>query len=307
MAEIDVDDDLIFEQLPQRYRESRDIGQVRSAWRSLLVRCMGRHLEEIRMAIQNFSSAQSKFLGIVARYERDETAQRIIHEFAEDSIPGLIQLLSDTSLQGTVTKDPIMCDGDLDARSFTMGPDATTSLDLQARTSVGPPAASRTVAPVAPMTPASTRSDERVSVAGPSGLRTLPTSLDVGIPTQRQKRPLEEAGQLPRGADSPLKKARGETSFQKSSTFKVWRTIQLWEIDGDDYIFQEPRCGPGWFIVRCNLSKQVGVNEPVGFDRHPLEENVAMDHFNNKNLSCHDSTTIYTLESIMQDFGHRGK
>lgn len=313
-------DDLLVLQLPESYRASRNVDEIKRAWQTILEREVGRHLEKIKQDVQDFTSAQTKMLNLLATYERDETAELILRRFAQDSLPGLLHLLPGIS-SGSQLQLPIrlgddpegMVDNDTDARSVTMGLEPIVTTRTPPVASMGPPGDSGSVrvarAPVAPMAPAV----ESESEAGPSSFQEGPNVYLPGDRLQIGKRPLNTAADDSRSSSSPSKKARTNGAGSRClqvNTSRVWRTIQIWEVHGTDYIFQDDRCGPGYFVIRCNLSEQgqVGVNKPFKFtDAHPLESNEALDHFNNWDLPCHSSTKSYTLDDIIRGFAHRGR
>lgn len=79
--------------------------------------------------------------------------------------------------------------------------------------------------------------------------------------------------------------------------------IDTWELEGLDYLFQDPKVGKDWLCVRCNWEDALGI---VRFAQHPLESGCALDHFNKKGLKCHDSSRSYTWDDILREFTFRG-
>lgn len=78
--------------------------------------------------------------------------------------------------------------------------------------------------------------------------------------------------------------------------------IDTWELEGLDYLFQDPKVGKDWLCVRCNWEDALGI---VRFAQHPLESGCALDHFNKKGLKCHDSSRSYTWDDILREFTFR--
>jgi hypothetical protein len=86
---------------------------------------------------------------------------------------------------------------------------------------------------------------------------------------------------------------------------KCGSTDETYMIEGNEYIFEYPSFGPGWFVLRCHHGE---VTAPHTFDRDPLAANRALDHFNDpKAYNCHDTSKRYTLDEIVMNFGYRGE
>ncbi|KAK0704110.1 hypothetical protein B0T21DRAFT_377953 [Apiosordaria backusii] len=90
----------------------------------------------------------------------------------------------------------------------------------------------------------------------------------------------------------------------------LMRTIPCAEVVGQDWIFEFPTIGPGWFILRCD--KEIPVD---GYCHHfrtnPIVGNRALKHFTNRATAtkCH-STPVpgdWTLEMIVREYGYKGK
>lgn len=315
MANTNLEDRLV-QNVSQAYSQARRQCQI------IVEEEMGRHFDQIRRAVEALTATRAKMLTILTQFERDEAAERMLHDIVQGAVPHLHRLLSDFSpsereevvqqpLAILPADNPFLDDvPDSDARSFTMGLDAPNTPSAPSREDggavMGPPPV-RSVAPVAPMTPSTGGREERVAEAGPSGLRkTLVHPNSHKKTTQNGKRPAEEPAEGSNNPKSPSKKPRKEFSASRLSPIGPPRSVFAWEAFKADYIFSDERCGSGWYVIRCNLSQQEGINEPFHFEEHPLENGVGLDHFNSK-MPCHESDRKYTVEDIIREFSHEGE
>jgi len=99
--------------------------------------------------------------------------------------------------------------------------------------------------------------------------------------------------------DQPYPASKKKKTSQLPKAIVDW-----WDVEGAEYIFQYAPFGSDWYVVRCDRGK---VEMPFIFKQHPLKDNLALEHFNNKKCKYHDSSRLYTEEEIMTQFGHRGK
>ncbi|KAK0615554.1 hypothetical protein B0T17DRAFT_346820 [Bombardia bombarda] len=85
------------------------------------------------------------------------------------------------------------------------------------------------------------------------------------------------------------------------------KDLDAWEVEGEDFIFQYPSFGPGWFVLRCDFGD---FRPPVQFKANPFDAMIplAMQHYNTEN-GCkghvHRRREQYTADEIMQEHGHR--
>lgn len=323
MADLTTVDITILQQLPQAYKLSRLIQPICEAWQPVLDRKMGRYLDLVKEGIIGLSDAKMTVLKDLAQFERDDTAQLIVREFLNEKLPGVFQLLHEISPQSNEYENHFMKPtaveedwDDMDSRSFTMGPEPitppTSILTRTVMSMMGPPP--HTNAPTAPMTPTEPSNDRFPIQAGPSCIRSGPAdptshgTYNLLTSQQKGKRPLDVVSlDEQQTSDSPRKRPRATVRFSTSATTQKPRTIVFAEVQGQDYIFKDHRCGEGWYIIRCNLSELEGINKPFSFSQHPLESSLAMNHFNSNGFSCHESDRNYTVEDIIQGFSYRGK
>lgn len=323
----DLLDDRIYRVLPQRYRTPQN---QRREWDAMLRQELGSYLDQIEDSIRGFASARPRMLSILTKYERDETADRILREYVEEKLNGVpLQLLCDnfTRLRGEQHFTGFIIDGPglelsdgvnrLDRRSVTMAAEPMSpSGAQQAAMFMAPPP--RPIAPVAPMSPETPWQSEHVqAVAGPSSrqrVSTAPQTIeapDTAAPHPTSKRPVDSLVQEEQHDVLPSPTKRAKTSSARlilPIPMDITRFVDMFEVDGEEYIFKDARCGPGWHVIRCNIGKMESVNSPTRFTQHPLEDNVALDHFNQK-LKCHPvpPKNKYTEEMIIQKFAYRGK
>lgn len=309
--------DAITRMLDPTYLASRDIEQVRKTWNPILHQEMGRHWDMIKEGMKGFAFAHTEMVKVLAKYERDETAELVLHDFLDRMFPGALELLTQigpyiNQYPSCVTDEVILIIDDSDSRSVTMGPEPGSSRRPEPTTSMGPPP--RPIGLLTPETPSRHRYGES---SGDSGLSTIYDVPDSPPPDaahgpltlqQTAKRSLDtldiEPAQSP---GSPSKRAKKATGLQSVAPAKVTRTIDLWEVEGTDYIFKDKRCGHGWYVIRCNLGQQPGVNAPGKFVKNPLEGNTALNHFNDQSHTCHDTNRKWTIEDIIRECAHRGK
>lgn len=76
-------------------------------------------------------------------------------------------------------------------------------------------------------------------------------------------------------------------------------------MDGFEYIFRDKRCGPGHYVIRCNVDRNPPMGHPGVFVKPPLEDNIALDHFNSQGHACHDSSKEYSIDDIIREFAHQ--
>ncbi|KAI7785332.1 hypothetical protein LA080_007617 [Diaporthe eres] len=295
--------DLIIQKLPREYVESRGIEKVRGTWIPLIDEEMSRHWDLIKEGIKGFSLAHAGMLSALTRFERDETAELIIRQFVDDRFPGALDLISQieplvNQYPSHVVEEAVMVCDDHDIRSVTMDVEPGPSNYHRGESSMPPPP--RPAAPLTPVTP-----------AGPKGIRhqndhEQPPVGDVSSDTdhgslallQTAKRSLDVVEvDNPRTPESPTKKAKSTTA--PHSTGKVTKSVDFWEVEGQQYIFKDNQCGPGWFVVRC------GPGQRVPFLKHPLKGNIATDHFNDDDQPCHDSRRIYTFDDVLREYTYR--
>lgn len=302
--------DSITRMLPREYTESRDIETVRNYWNPIIDREMSKYWDLIKEGIRGFTLTRYKILSALTKLERDETAELIVRDFLDSTFPGALDLI--TQIDPVVNQYPsrlapeavMVCDND-DIRSVTMDVEPGPSTRRHGESSMGPPP--RPAAPLTPVTPAGLRD------IGEQGAREAPSVWDRanspssgtahGLLSLRQtaKRSLDVMEfDPPQTPGSPTKKAKGSTGLQPVGP--ATEPIDLWEVEARQYIFKDKRCGPGWYVVRCNTTL-----EPKKFQNHPLEDNLALDHFNSPTAVCHDTNKMYSLDEIIRDFTYRGK
>lgn len=299
--------------LSSEYRESRDIKRVKKEWDPFLRHQLGRHWEMIQEGIKGFLRARDDVFKALAKYERDETAELICGEFMDNVFPDALDVLA--QLGPVVNKYPSyfkdaadMTIEDFDARSITMGPESSLSSRPGPTTSMGPPP--RPTAPMKPVFGPATRGKTDVcgkesDNAEPPSIYEIPDSppsddYDHGALTWQKngKRSRDTLGtEALDTSGAPSKKAKRANGTQ--------RTIDIQDIEGAEYIFRDKRCGPGHYVIRCNVGKSPRRGQPGVFVTPPLEEDTALDHFKSKSATCHDTTKDYTIEDIIHEFAHR--
>lgn len=288
--------------LPREYRNSRDIEQVKKTWNPILHQEMSRHWDMIREGMKGFSLAHDKVLKALAKYERDETAEIVCREFLDNMFPGALDLLTQIGPlvdqypscfadEGTMTLD------DSDARSDTMGPEPGSSKRPGLTTSMGPPPRPCALMIAEPF--------DSVGKAKTDACGDLPDSPPLGFTDhgpltlqQNGKRPLETLeGEPLQATETPSKKAKKTNGAQK--------TINYWDVEGVEYIFKDKRCGPGYYVIRCNVERHPPLGHPGVFVKPPLDGTTALDHFNSRGHTCHDSSKEYSVDDIIREFAHR--
>ncbi|KAK2607629.1 hypothetical protein N8I77_006292 [Diaporthe amygdali] len=300
--------DSITRMLPHDYKESRKIENIRNVWYPLLYQEMSRHWDLIKEGIKGFTRARDEMRSALVNYERDETADSIVHDFLDNTFPGALELIKQidpylNQFPSRVAQEAVMiCDDDDDIRSVTMDIESGPSNYRHGESSMGPPP--RPAAPLTPVTPAGLRDTGNQGDDSSSAVWNHP-----GSPSpdpahgrlsllQTAKRSLDVMEvESPQNPGSPTKKAKSTTGPQAT---EVTMDIELWEIEGKQYIFKDKRCGPGWFVVRCDP-----LDQRTQFEEHPLESNMAMKHFNEVACDDHDRTKKYTLDDIIREFTYR--
>lgn len=317
----------ILRALPDRYKSTHN--QVRE-WEVLLGQELGNYLDRIEESIRGFVSARPKILSILTLFERDESAESILREYVEGRLNGVpLQLLFDdfTRFRGEqhfLNNDAGAEHGDgmdrMDRRSVTMAAEPATNTDTQqaAINMAPPPRPSAPEAPMTPYTPSNPRQNsDAPPMAGPSGqhsvsnssVRTHVQDTSVPGPHSTGKRLIDnsELEDQHQSLQSPSK--RPKTNWSRLlPVIEVSRFVCMYEVVDDDYIFKDARCGSGWLVIRCNIKEIQFVNVPTRFTQHPLENNLALEHFNQKS-KCHlgPPKNKYTEEVILQKFAFRGK
>lgn len=301
--------DYIIQKLPQAYAESREIEKVRRVWNPILDEEMSRHWNLIKEGIKGFSLAHAGMLSVLARFERDETAELIIRQFLDDRFPGALDLISQidplvNQYPSHVVQEAVMLCDDDDVRSFTMDIEPGPSTYRRGESSMAPPP--RPAAPLTPVTPGGPKGTRHQNAheQPPVGDAPEDASSDTAHGSlallQTAKRSLDVVEvDHPRTPESPSKKAKSSTAPQPAGP--VTKSVDFWEVEGQQYIFKDSQCGPGWYVVRC------GPGQRAPFLSAPLRGNVAMDHFNHDNQPCHDSRRIYTFDDVLLEYTYRGK
>ncbi|PSR80839.1 hypothetical protein BD289DRAFT_484729 [Coniella lustricola] len=88
---------------------------------------------------------------------------------------------------------------------------------------------------------------------------------------------------------------------------EVTRSITLAGVSEEEFIFADELCGPGWYVIRCNpngRSAKAGI-APARFQRHPFQHDLALHHFNNKSMECHNMRRKHTVQDIIREFAYR--
>ncbi|KAL1855746.1 hypothetical protein Daus18300_011029 [Diaporthe australafricana] len=300
--------DPITRMLPQEYTKSRDIETVRNYWNPIIDREMSRHWDLIEEGIRGFKLARYKMLSALTKFERDETAELILRDFLDSTFPGALDLI--TQIDPIVNQYPsrlapeavMVCDND-DIRSVTMDVEPGPSTRRHGESSMGPPPCP--AAPLTPVTPAGLKETREQGAAEAPSVWDHPDSPSSGTAhgilslRHTAKRSLDVMEvDPPQTPESPTKKSKGLIGPQP--TGPATEPIDLWEVVAKQYIFKDNRCGPGWYVVRCNTTL-----EPKRFQNHPFEGDLAMDHFNDPKSVCHDTNKIYILDDIIRDFTYR--
>ncbi|KAJ4397402.1 hypothetical protein N0V93_001629 [Gnomoniopsis smithogilvyi] len=299
-------------------------------WESSLRQELGSYLDQIEQSIRGFAAFRPVLLEFMSKYERDGMAERILYEYVEERLRGVpLHLLSEdfASPSGERRWASTAIDeagpefGDeldrMDRRSVTMAAEPTPTPNNQlATTSMAPPP--RPIAPLAPMTPVtpflSWRNVHIQAEAGPSnrqGVLDSPVlneaSDKVGI--QKGKRsidslqPQEQQQSL---SSSPKRLKMSSASVAPQVPINISRAVDWFEVDTMEYMFSDSRCGPGWLVIRCYTGKTQFLKPTVSFRQHPLKNNLALDHFNQR-LPCHPAPPKdkYTEEMVLQKFAYR--
>lgn len=304
-----IDFDSIIQNLPQAYAESRDIEQIRKVWNPSLYQEMSRHWDLIKEGIKGFSLAHAGMLSLITKFERDETAELVIRQFLDDKFPGALDLISQidplvNQYPSRLVQEAVMVCDDDDTRSVTMDVEPGPSTHRRGESLMGPPP--RPAAPLTPVTPTGSKGTRHQGdhEEPPVGNASEPSSSDTAhgslVLQQAAKRSLD-VGELdqPLTPESPSKKAKTSTAPQSASP--VTKSVEFWEVEGQQYIFKNDQWGPGWFMVRCGSAQR------APFLKHPLRGSMVMDHFNDDDQTCHDSGRIYTFDDVLRECTYRGK
>lgn len=304
-------------------------------WESLLGQELGNHLDQIEESIRKFASLRPILLEFMSEYERDGTAERILAEYVEERLNGVpLHLLSKDfaphsqlqHFEGAVTDEPGSEANDeldrIDRRSVTMAAESMSNPDAQ-QTMISmapPPRPGAPMAPMTPVTPSTTftswRNSHIQAEAGPSrqaGVLSLPILSEVSetIENQKGKRTIDSLG--PQGQQqsptSPSKRPKtSSANIVPRVPLNITRTVDFFEVAENEYIFRDARCGPGWLVIRCYSGKTQFLEPTFRIFNHPLKNNLALGHFNQK-MTCHPAPPKdkYTEEMILQNFAWRGE
>ncbi|KAK4249681.1 hypothetical protein C7999DRAFT_29739 [Corynascus novoguineensis] len=118
-------------------------------------------------------------------------------------------------------------------------------------------------------------------------------------PKRRRRNSSEHLAGIYDLPSSPFEEDRDETGR---------RQIKIGDVEEQDFIFQFPEMGPGYFIVRCDRGKHIH-----HFQEDPLKpyrgQPIMVNHFKSKAPSskCHkkDDAKTYSTIEIMKEFGYR--
>lgn len=302
--------------LPQEYRESRHVENLEAVWEPVLYREMGRHLDLIKEGVRGFALVRSNIRRSLTEtlLERDETAETIIQRFLNRKFPGVDDLISQIS--PLVSRYPsqaapeavMICDDD-DLRSITMDVEPGPSNHRNGKQLMGPPRR-----PVAPLTPGTSAGQNDIGHQSSTEMPSIPeipapSSSDDShgslsfLRTQTAKRLIDAVEVDPqRSPESATKKTKSPTSPRWADL--VNRSLDFQDVEGQQYIFKDVRCGLGvWLVVWC------GPGQRVPFVEHPLRGKSALDHWRRKGHPCHDTedTFAYEIEDIVREYAYRGK
>lgn len=313
--------------IPDRLKHPQ---QYQREWEPVLKKALGSHLDQMAESIRGFASARPLLLNFMSKYEKSETVERIIREYVAAKLNNApLHLLSEESTRNPqeqqsgspVNVEPhFELDDDMDRidrRSVTMAAEPVTSPSTQRATVCAldmapPPRPIALMAPMTPITPA--RHTGFQAVAGPSTQADTPAS-DIVALRPAGKRLFdnldseEQQQQQQRTLPSPPKRSKPSSSgFATPFSVNVTRSLDWFDVETDEFIFRDGRCGSGWYVVRCNIGKMPHINKPTRFTQHPLHDNLALGHFNQKE-KCHSGPTKekYTEEKILQNFAFRGE
>lgn len=295
------------QRLSPSYRESRDIENIKNKWRRLVREEMSKHLELIKEGAKGFSQVRAGLLSMLIDYESNK-AERVFGEILDEMLPGARDLVSQigqlaNQWPSQVAPEAVMVCEDANFRSPTMEVEPGPSNHRLGEPTMGPPP--RPTALPTPVTPAvpvdnveedaheppplwedreSIHSDS--SLASLSMLRTAKRSLDLA------------ETEHPGNPELPAKRAKN--SAEKPLWGLVTKSVDFREVEGKQFIFQDSRYGNGWFALWCDRDQK------PPFLVHPLRKNVAINHFESRGHSCHDSERHYELEDILREYTYQG-
>lgn len=313
--------ELLLPVLPDRIKHPQ---KHQREWKPALEKALGSHLDQMAESIRGFASARPLLLNFMSDYEKSETAERLVREYVAEKLSNApLHLLSEEPTRSPREQQSIIPVRDephfelednldrMDRRSVTMAAEPVAGPSTQHAAicvSMAPPP--RPIAPVAPMSPITPVRLQ--AVAGPSGQSSSRVTDKVPLRPagKRLFDNLEPEEQLQQQTPpSPPKRAKPSSSSSATPlSFNVTRSLDWFEVDSDEYIFKDARCGSGWYVIRCNIGKIQHVNPPTRFTKHPFHNNLALEHFNQKE-KCHSGPPKgnYTEEMILQKFAIRGE
>lgn len=302
--------------LPQAYLESRHVENLEAVWEPILCQEMGRHLDLIKEGVRGFTLVRSNIHRSLTEtsLERDETAEMIIQQFLNRKFPGVDELISQigplvSQYPSQAAPEAVMVYDDDDLRSFTMDVEPGPSNHRKGKQPMGPPPR-----PVAPLTPGTSSGQNDIghqSASEAPSIPEFPVSLSSddsnGSPSflrrQTAKRLIDAVDFDPRRSpESATKKTKSPTAPRWADL--VTKSLDFQDVEGQQYIFKDVRCGLGvWLVVWC------GPGQRVPFLEHPLRGKGALDHWRRKCHPCHDTedTSAYELEDIVREYAYRGK
>lgn len=313
--------DLLLPILPDRLKHPQ---KHQREWEPVLEKALGTHLDQMAESIRGFATARPLLFDFMSDYEKSETVERLVREYVAKKLESapLHLLLEEPphSPREQRSRSPVRdephfeLEDDLDSidrRSVTMAAESVTGPSTQppaVSISMAPPP--RPIAPVAPMSPITPVRFQ--AVAGPSGQSSshVADNVPLRLAGKRLFDNLEPEDQ-PQLQTPPSPPKRAKPSSSSSATpvsVNVTRSLDWFEVESDEYIFQDARCGSGWYVIRCNIGKIQHVNPPTRFTQHPFYNNLALEHFNQKE-KCHSGPPKgnYTEEIILQKFAFRGE
>lgn len=331
-------EDRLIRRLPQIYKSPQN---WQREWEILLAEELGSYLDQIEDSINKFASARPRILEFMAGYERDEMAERLLFQYVEERLSGVpLHLLSENftpdalfsgeghtagNLVDETGSEADANSGRMDRRSVTMAAEKISTAGVQQATvSMAPPP--RPSAPVAPMTPATPGTSwwntnyvqaeagsSRQQSRKESPVPQLPAVSD-NVEKQKAKRPVDSLGpqEQQETLQSRSKKPKTSAAFIiPRQSFKPHRALSMLDVDEMDYLFRDARCGAGWYVIRCYTGKTQTAKLAARFLQHPLRNNLALEHFNQKS-PCHTGPrgppkSKYTEEKILEKFAYRGE
>lgn len=333
-------DDHLYQLLPETYRLSREVEEIKKIWQPLLEQELGPSINQIRDGTRTLFEGRSRLKGIVSRVERDERAQTVLQDFVKGKLPlpELRQLLQ--QLKEPVTPPPHPASSNEVRGRLNMAPP-----DNQSAVAIGTNGAPQTGASFVPDSFMTPRRPENGHSAVDSAARPSTVGRqDADTPTRQRgsismalsppntvttgvKRSLNTAlaGDDHQSPESPSTSMSALNKRQRialsganrtpvrppntgsSAVTEVTRAVTFAEVCEEEFIFTDARCGPGWYVIRCNTNSRGFDNAPARFQRHPFDNDLALRHFNSKEVDCHDSRGKYTVEDIIRECAYRGK